>query len=161
MKKFSNLYFPKRGVTPNLSLPCPISNMLMLPIRASLVVQTIICQKEQQRMRWHHRHNGHELVQTLTSSRVRVNYPSKLLKDREAWSAAIHGVVKSWTRLIDWTTTTVHPIGSAFWEDPESYPLLTTITFAWSLVIPHWALCFHTCSLCHSPQGRQSNPFEM
>ena len=28
-----------------------------------------------------------------------------MLKDREAWRAAVHGVTKIWTRLSDWTTT--------------------------------------------------------
>ena len=30
----------------------------------------------------------------------------EIVKDREAWSAAVHGVTKSWTWLSDWTTTT-------------------------------------------------------
>ena len=29
----------------------------------------------------------------------------EMVKDREAWRAAVHGVAKSWTRLIDYTTT--------------------------------------------------------
>ena len=29
----------------------------------------------------------------------------EIVKDREAWHAAIHGVPKSWTWLSDWTTT--------------------------------------------------------
>ena len=33
----------------------------------------------------------------------------EILRDREAWSAAVHGVIKSWTRLGDWTPT------SAIW----------------------------------------------
>ena len=31
----------------------------------------------------------------------------EIVKDREAWSAAVHGVTKSWTWLSDWTTTTI------------------------------------------------------
>ena len=32
----------------------------------------------------------------------------EIVKDREAWRAAVHGVTKSWTRLNDWTTTYIH-----------------------------------------------------
>jgi len=30
----------------------------------------------------------------------------KMVRDREAWHAAVHGVAKSWTQLGGWTTTT-------------------------------------------------------
>ena len=30
----------------------------------------------------------------------------KMVKDREAWYAAVHGAAKSQTRLTDWTITT-------------------------------------------------------
>ena len=30
----------------------------------------------------------------------------EMVKDREAWRAAVHGVAKSWTRLSDWATIT-------------------------------------------------------
>ena len=28
----------------------------------------------------------------------------EMVRDREAWHAAVHGTTKSWTRLGDWTT---------------------------------------------------------
>ena len=41
-------------------------------------------------MRWHHRLNRHESEQTL-----------EIVKDREAWGAAIHGITKNQTQLSD------------------------------------------------------------
>ena len=35
----------------------------------------------------------------------------KLVMDREAWHAAIHGVTKSWTQLSDWTELNLHQEG--------------------------------------------------
>ena len=31
----------------------------------------------------------------------------KIVQDREAWHAAVYGFAKSWTRLSNWTTTTI------------------------------------------------------
>ena len=42
---------------------------------------------------WHHWFKGHELGKLW-----------KIVRDREAWRSAVHGVAKSRTRLSDWTT---------------------------------------------------------
>ena len=37
---------------------------------------------------------------------MRVSKLQEMVKDKEAWVAAVHGVAKSQTRLRDWTTST-------------------------------------------------------
>ena len=49
---------------------------------------------EDEMIEWHHWLNGH------------LSNLWEIVKDTEAWCAAVHGVTESWTRLSDWTTTT-------------------------------------------------------
>ena len=48
---------------------------------------------EDEMVGWHHQLHEHEFEQA----------PGVVVMDREAWSAAVHGVTKSWTQLSNWT----------------------------------------------------------
>ena len=57
----------------------------------------------QQRMRW--------LDGITDTTDMSLSNLGEIVKDREAWRAAVHGVTKNRTRLSDWTTTTKEQMG--------------------------------------------------
>ena len=63
---------------------------------------------------WHHRLNGHKLGQT-----------QEMVRDREAWHVAVHGLEKSQTWLGDWTTT-ISKIFIPLLYNPDIHPIYQT-----------------------------------
>ena len=74
----------------------------------------------------HHRWNEHEIGQTR-----------EMLRDRDAWGAAVHGITDSQKQLGDWTSTTVHISPPSWASLPRPHP---------SRIGPHRAPgCFLCC----------------
>ena len=66
----------------------------------------------QQRMRW--------LDDLIDSRDMSLNKVWDMVKDREAWCAAVHGVTKSWTRLrLNWTRWWMLPPSMSWWLETE------------------------------------------
>ena len=81
-----------------LNLKLQYSGQLMR--RADLIEKTLMLGKIEgrrrrgrQRMRW--------LDGITDSGDMNLSKPQEIVKDREAWHAAVHGVTQSWTQLRD------------------------------------------------------------
>ena len=72
----------------------------------------------------------------------------EMVKDREAWSAAVHGVVKSWTTLNEWIATNqkqdIYSFKVSFQKkNPNSKMGNSTVEKPGSSTIIKWSKLYH------------------
>ena len=69
--------------------------------------------------------------------------------DREAWPATVHGVTKSWTRLINETTTIPQTLTTTVFSSLSTFGLLFFLNFAFFYLTIFYWFCHTSTCICH------------
>ena len=95
----------------------------------------------QQRMKW---------LESITNSMdMNLDKLQEIVRDRKAWSAAVHGIAKNQTQLSDWTTT---GMGKKVGEDKGDFQILIFILWCF-----YKYLQYDIYSLCNKKITNQPN----
>ena len=105
---------------------------------------------------WRQKEKGMTEDGIIDSMEMSLSKLLELVMDREAWSAAVHGITKSWTRQSDWTKGSGKTQQSSERESPTAVPRLMSVSYIQGSICSQWggyeeAVKYHWREWVHFP----------